>query len=127
MSKWIEALPDIIRAASASTLGLAALSLLLIAALVYWMLRRTSRKARIITVGVFAAFCLVVLVITMPRAGKPADKTGVSVVHPSKQLGNSVSTGDVTQSGSVNVNGVGGNAEVQIAPAKEAGKTSPPQ
>jgi hypothetical protein len=103
---------DVIKAASASRLSFICLVFLLLSALIHQLLRKENRKVKVGALGGFVLLFILILGFIAYWAPVPAAPRSVS--QPTMQSGQTnVNAGNVTQSGSVNINGVGGNVTVQ--------------
>ncbi len=123
MSSWISHSADVIKAASVNIFGLSALMLLLVVTLTYWFLRKTRWKIRAVAVAGFIILCVVILVIVVRNTPTSNGQLRTATSQAVNQTGQTnVNTSDVTQSGSVNTNGVGGSVNVQVVHQPEIKK-----
>ena len=110
---------DLIKAASENSLSLGAFVILICFALVYHTLRDTKTSTRV--VGTFGAcsLALIIFVLLINRGTRFSQGP-----HSIQQNGHgNVSIGNVNQSGSVNVSGVGGNVDTNVeGPLTSKGK-----
>jgi hypothetical protein len=113
---------DVIKAASSSTLAFICLIFLLLATLISLLVRKESWKVKTSTLGGFASLYLITLAVIVYRTPvvvtRPADPISQPVIKPAQT---NVNSGNVEQSGSVNINGVGGSVNVQSTPQPDPG------